>query len=282
MRVGVWPLGFRVCRTSYSLFVVIRAAPPRQWDGAASVWARSPAYACGEGRPALDLLSASVARRELDAALPVVTTATTLRRPLRSASRPVPLASFTVTVFVAPVAILKCALPSRRTALSPANLTRPAVRSESVPRQLPREVAGQLSLIAALPSLTFSVPPLMASWQRRRALYVDRLSAGTGFLALALSGDSVVGYAFVCLEDGADDTFPVGDRYAELYSLVAPPFRGHRIGTELLDFVDRELARQSISDLRVVVMAGNSDAQRLYERRGLRIGEHVLYRFGAR
>jgi ribosomal protein S18 acetylase RimI-like enzyme len=122
-----------------------------------------------------------------------------------------------------------------------------------------------------------------ASWQRRRALYVDRLSAGTGFLALALWGDSVVGYAFVCLEDGPDDTFPVGDRYAELYSLsVAPPLRGRGIGTKLLDFVDRELARQSIHDLRVVVMAGNSDAQRLYERRGLRIGEHVLYRFRAR
>ena len=123
----------------------------------------------------------------------------------------------------------------------------------------------------------------MESWQRRRALYVDRLSADTGLLALALSGESVVGYAFACFEDGPDDTFPVGDRYAELYSLsVAPPLRGRGIGTKLLDFVDRELARHSIHDLRVVVMAGNSDAQRLYERRGLRIGEHVLYRFGAR
>jgi ribosomal protein S18 acetylase RimI-like enzyme len=119
------------------------------------------------------------------------------------------------------------------------------------------------------------------SWQLRRALYVDRLSSETGFLALALSGESVVGYAFACFEDGPDDTFPVGDRYAELYSLsVAPSLRGHGIGTQLLDFVDRELARQSIHDLRVVVMAGNADAQRLYERRGLRVGELVMYRFG--
>src|SRR5919204_2012625 len=121
----------------------------------------------------------------------------------------------------------------------------------------------------------------MASWQRRRALYMDRLSGDTGFLALARSGQSVIGYAFVCFEDGPDDTFPVGDRYAELYSLsVAPPLRGRGIGTKLLDFVDRELARHSIHDLRVAVMAGNTDAQRLYERRGLRIGEHGLYRFG--
>ena len=120
-----------------------------------------------------------------------------------------------------------------------------------------------------------------ASWQRRRALYVDRLSAGTGFLVLAVDEDAVAGYALVCVEDGPDDTFPVGERYAELYSLsVAPALRGRGIGTRLLDFVDRELDRRSIRDLKIAVMAGNADAQRLYERRGLRPAEIVLYRFG--
>ena len=100
---------------------------------------------------------------------------------------------------------------------------------------------------------------------------------------MAVAGNDVVGYALVCIEDGPDDTFPVGERYAELYSLsVAPQLRGRGIGTRLLDFVDEELARRSIEDLKVAVMVGNTAAERLYERRGLRRAELVLYRFGAK
>lgn len=121
------------------------------------------------------------------------------------------------------------------------------------------------------------------SWQRRRALYLDRLGSGNGFLVLAVDGNDVVGYALVCIEDGPDDTFPVGGRYAELYSLsVAPRLRGRGIGTRLLDFVDDELARWSIEDLKVALMVGNTAAERLYVRRGRRRAELVLYRFGAR
>lgn len=120
-----------------------------------------------------------------------------------------------------------------------------------------------------------------ASWRLRRELYVERLTADRGFLVLAVSGGDVIGYAFVCVEDGPDDTFPVGERYAELYSLsVDAPLRGNGIGTQLLDFVDEELARREIADLKIAVMAGNEAARRLYERRGLRAAETVLYRFG--
>jgi len=121
------------------------------------------------------------------------------------------------------------------------------------------------------------------SWQRRRALYADRLTSDTGFLVLATETGAVVGYAFVCVEEGPDDTFPVEDRYAEVYSLsVTRQLRGHGIGTRLLDFVDQELARRSIHDVTVAVMSANEDALRFYERRGLRPAEVVLYRFGSR
>ena len=121
------------------------------------------------------------------------------------------------------------------------------------------------------------------SWRRRRALYLKRLSSGTGFLVLASDGDAAVGYALVRIEPGPDDTFPVGQSFAELYSLsVTPGLRGRGIGTQLLDFVDRELARRSIEDVKVAVMADNVAGVRLYERRGLRPAELVLYRFGAR
>jgi ribosomal protein S18 acetylase RimI-like enzyme len=120
-----------------------------------------------------------------------------------------------------------------------------------------------------------------ASWLRRCELYRRRLSSGAGFLVLASVGDEVVGYAFICIEEGPDDTFPVGARYAELYSLsVAERVRGKGIGTRLLDFVDRELARLRIVDVSVSVMVGNNAALRLYERRGFRVAETVLYRLG--
>ena len=128
--------------------------------------------------------------------------------------------------------------------------------------------------------------PLVAdelSWRRRRSLYIRWLELEQGFLALARNRAGVVGYAFVRLEEGADDTFPLGERYAELYSLsVTRGWRGQGVGTLLLDFVDAELESRGIRDLIVAVMVGNSEAQRLYERRGLQPAEIVLYRFGSK
>jgi ribosomal protein S18 acetylase RimI-like enzyme len=120
-----------------------------------------------------------------------------------------------------------------------------------------------------------------ASWLRRRATYQEWLGAGEALLLLASSGERAVGYAVVHLLPGPDDTWPVGERHAELYSLsVAAEFRGRGIGGQLMDRVDAELDRLRIRDLQIAVMVGNSDAQRFYERRGFRPGEVVLYRFG--
>jgi ribosomal protein S18 acetylase RimI-like enzyme len=130
------------------------------------------------------------------------------------------------------------------------------------------------------PTLPFVPDDL--SWCRRRSLYLAWLEREQGFLALARNRAGLVGYAFVRLEQGSDDTFPLGEHYAELYSLsVAEGWRGQGVGTLLLDFVDAELKSRGIHDLLVAVMVGNSDAQRLYERRGLRPAEIVLYRFGS-
>jgi ribosomal protein S18 acetylase RimI-like enzyme len=128
--------------------------------------------------------------------------------------------------------------------------------------------------------------PLVAddelSWKRRRALYLERLRGGEDFLALARDGSSLVGYAMVTIELGPDDTFPLGDRYAEVYSMsVAEDARGRGIGTQLLDFVERELVARGIHDLKIAVMVGNADALRFYERRGMAAAELVLYRFGS-
>jgi ribosomal protein S18 acetylase RimI-like enzyme len=130
------------------------------------------------------------------------------------------------------------------------------------------------------PSLAFTDDA--SSWCRRRELYLRALEHGQALLALARDANGVVGYAFVLLEEGFDDTFQLGERFADLYSLsVAPDARRQGIGTKLLDFVDAELALRGIRGLRVAVMLGNAGARRLYERRGLQAAETILYRFAA-
>jgi len=130
------------------------------------------------------------------------------------------------------------------------------------------------------PSLAFTDDE--QSWRLRRELYLRSLERGRAFLALAGNANGVVGYAFVLLEEGSDDTFLLGERFGELYSLsVAPDSRRQGIGTMLLDFVDAELASRGIRGLRVAVMVGNAGARRLYERRGLQAAETILYRFAA-
>jgi GNAT superfamily N-acetyltransferase len=118
------------------------------------------------------------------------------------------------------------------------------------------------------------------SWQRRRSMYV-RLLEEDAFAYLAELDGAPVGYAFVRLYEGPDDTFPLGERYAEVLTLaVTSAHRGQGLGGRLLDAVDAELDRRGVKSVAIAVMTGNDDALRFYERRGLRAGEVYLYRFG--
>ena len=120
-----------------------------------------------------------------------------------------------------------------------------------------------------------------ASWARRRAWYLEMLADGEDIVVIAERHGLPVGYAFLHLHHGPDDTWPVAGRWGEVVSLsVLPEERGGGVGTALLDAVDRELAARGIRDLQVAVMAGNADALRLYQRRGLTPAELVLFRFG--
>ena len=130
-----------------------------------------------------------------------------------------------------------------------------------------------------------SYGPLVAdegnSWQRRRDRYLAAFDSGQAVLAIATAADGrPVGYAFVLLHPGPDDTFdqPTSG-YAELYSLsVAPHARGHGIGTGLCELIETELADRGITDFEVAVMAGNDDATRFYQHRGYQPSEHLLRR----
>jgi GNAT superfamily N-acetyltransferase len=129
--------------------------------------------------------------------------------------------------------------------------------------------------------------PLVAddeAWRARRATYLAWFAEGRALLFVASASETPVGYALLVWHEGADDTFPLAPRYAEIYTLsVAEAARGAGVGNRLLDAVDEALAREGDPPLTIAVMACNSDALRFYARRGLVPGELVLYRFpGAR
>ena len=130
-----------------------------------------------------------------------------------------------------------------------------------------------------VPSSAMLVEDDAVSWSRRRALYSEWMQAGDALVLVARRDGAPVGYAVAHLQDGPDDTFAVGARYAELYSLsVAPEVRGGGVGTALMDVLDERLAELGICDLSIAVMAGNEAALRFYRRRGLVPVETVLWR----
>lgn len=119
------------------------------------------------------------------------------------------------------------------------------------------------------------------SWAIRRRGYVEILDAG-GFALIASDDGSVAGYAMVKIHEGGDDSWALGDRWGEVWTLVVDEGRrGGGIGSALLDAVDAELARRGVADLMIGVMEGNDAARRLYERRGLVPGWTQLYRVTA-
>jgi ribosomal protein S18 acetylase RimI-like enzyme len=119
-----------------------------------------------------------------------------------------------------------------------------------------------------------------ASWAARRADYERWMRSGNAIALVAdLPPNTAVGYLFAQLHDGPDDTFAVGARYAEIYSLsVAPTHRQRGVGTSLLDALDGRLAGLGIVDVTVAAMVGNEDAERLYLGRGFQPAEVTLWR----
>ena len=127
---------------------------------------------------------------------------------------------------------------------------------------------------------TFVQLPLVAdddAWRARRTQYLAWFEEGCARLFVATGDAGPVGYAFVVVHDGTDDTFPLAPRYVEVYTLsVAEELRGSGIGGRLLDAVDAAFGELPLA---ISVMTDNDAALRFYERRGLAPAEIVLFRF---
>ena len=125
-----------------------------------------------------------------------------------------------------------------------------------------------------------------ASWTARRALYTGFLAEG-GFALLAEQDGGLVGYAMVAIKTATEtefeDTWQSGERVAEIETLVvAPEARGGGVGSALLDAVDVELEAAGIHDVLIAAFATNTDAIRLYERRGFRPASLFMIRLAGR
>jgi ribosomal protein S18 acetylase RimI-like enzyme len=113
------------------------------------------------------------------------------------------------------------------------------------------------------------------TWSERRKLYEALLAKPGTVLLLARGGDALIGYGLAHVMPAGDtwvaDTWPTGERIGEIESLaVLPSHRNQGIGQRLLDGLEQALAGDGVTDLILGVLPGNTDAIRLYERRGYR------------
>jgi ribosomal protein S18 acetylase RimI-like enzyme len=114
------------------------------------------------------------------------------------------------------------------------------------------------------------------SWARRRRRYEGWLAQPGAFALLALRGGTAVGFAVVTVEDGFD-SWRCGDPIGEVHDVaLLPEARGGGLGSELLARVAAELAAAGVGYYRLLVLDGNDDAVRFYERAGMETVIHQM------
>jgi ribosomal protein S18 acetylase RimI-like enzyme len=119
------------------------------------------------------------------------------------------------------------------------------------------------------------------SWLRRRGEYERWLAEPRAFALVAERSCELLGYAMVHTRRGSP-TWPLSDPAAELETLaVLPSERRQGIGTALLDAVQAELAASGITALSLLVVTGNDEALRFYERHGFKTGAIWMRRDGS-
>jgi len=111
------------------------------------------------------------------------------------------------------------------------------------------------------------------TWRARRELYEELLAKSGTLLLLAIVDDGPIGYGLTHVMPVAgswlEDTWRTGDRVGEIESLsVLPAYRGTGLGSELLERLEAHLHELGVNDMILGALAGNTDAIRLYQRRG--------------
>jgi len=122
------------------------------------------------------------------------------------------------------------------------------------------------------------------TWRARRALYTELLAKPDTLLLLAFVDETPVGYGLAHVMPVEDtwiaDTWATGSRIGEIESLsVLPQFRGSGLGSEFLNRLEEHLHSLDVDDFILGALPGNTDAIRLYERRGYQPTWVYLSRF---
>ncbi|HKP41255.1 GNAT family N-acetyltransferase [Mycobacterium sp.] len=125
------------------------------------------------------------------------------------------------------------------------------------------------------------------TWRVRRALYEELLAKPDTLLLLAFVDETPVGYGLAHVMPVGDtwipDTWATGSRIGEIESLsVLPQYRGSGLGSEFLNRLEEHLHGLGVDDLILGALPGNTDAIRLYERRGYQPTWVYLSRFNGR
>lgn len=126
--------------------------------------------------------------------------------------------------------------------------------------------------MALTPHLRDRARPYEQAWKEHERLMEEWLAAEPdSFVLAAQKADRYVGYAFVRVRPDAlfAVSWSASDPLAELAILaVLPEARGKGVGSALLDAVEARLRELQIDDMVIDVITTNTDAMRLYERRG--------------
>jgi ribosomal protein S18 acetylase RimI-like enzyme len=150
------------------------------------------------------------------------------------------------------------------------NLTRGS--AADIPALEPLWVAVHHQHAASMPELAPYVSDAQ-TWEQQRAIYEELFAKPDTVVLLAEVDGALVGYAVAHVmpvrETWIYDTWETGDQIGELEAIgVLPEHRGKGIGSALLDAVDREFEALGVRDVILGVLPGNTDAMRLYARRG--------------
>jgi ribosomal protein S18 acetylase RimI-like enzyme len=128
--------------------------------------------------------------------------------------------------------------------------------------------------IALTPHLRDREVPFEQAWESRREIERQWFAAEPESFVLATQDTGTgryVGYALVRVRPGAGfaASWSASNPLAELAILaVLPELRGQGIGSMLLDAVEARLHELGIEDMVIGVITTNTEAMRLYERRG--------------
>lgn len=117
------------------------------------------------------------------------------------------------------------------------------------------------------------------SWQRRQADYNAWIQDERTFVVLAWVADRPVGYAFVRIIAEDSTSWQGVDELAELETLVVlPKQRGSGVGQALIDRVIVETRELGLTELALVVIAGNDKSIEFYEANGFKPQEIQMKR----